>query len=77
MTVQLYLDREFPHQVQGTWWDQNKMAQIFEISDGAVLRHIVVDLGFFQHCPDFILNCVTVSLWTIYASLDPPVGASA
>ena len=52
-TVQLYLDREFPHQVRETWWDQNTMAQIFEISDGSVLRHIVVDLGFFQQCPDF------------------------
>jgi hypothetical protein len=53
-TVQHYLDLEFPGQVKRTWWDRNQMAQVFEIFHRRGLRHIVVDLRFFQECPDYV-----------------------
>jgi hypothetical protein len=53
-TVQHYLELEFPGQVTRTWWDRNLMAQVFEIAHGHGLRHIVIDCGFFQECPDYV-----------------------
>jgi hypothetical protein len=56
IAVQHYLEREFPGQVRGTWWNEEAMAQVFEVQ-GEIQQHIIVDRGFFQDCS----NC-TVAL---------------
>lgn len=52
--VQHYLELEFPGQVNRTWWDRKRLAQVFEIATGAGLRHIVIELEFFQACSDYV-----------------------
>jgi len=49
--VQHYLEHEFPGQVRHTWWNEDMMAQVFEVQ-GDIQRHIAVDCGFFQDCPN-------------------------
>jgi hypothetical protein len=51
-TVQRYLAQAFPGSGQSSWWEENRTAQVFSLTDGAVLRHIVIDGGLFQACPD-------------------------
>ena len=51
-TVQRYLAQEFPGCRQQSWWEEDRMAQIFALTDGALLRHFVIDSELFQACPD-------------------------
>jgi hypothetical protein len=52
-TGQSYLMQAFPGARQRSWWEEDRMAQIFALTDGAVLRHIVIDGGLFHACPDY------------------------
>jgi len=52
--VQHYLAREFPGAVRGTWWEATEMAQIFEMTHGEGLQHLVMTGGFWQSCPDCV-----------------------
>ena len=51
-TVQSYLTQEFPGSGQRSWWEEDRMAQVFSITDGMVLRLFVSDGGLVQACPD-------------------------
>ncbi len=51
-TVQRYLAQEFPGCQQQSWWEEDRQAQIFALTDGAMLRHFVIDSELFQAGPD-------------------------
>lgn len=51
-SIAAYLEREFPQQVRGTWWDRKVKAQVFEVSDEESQRYIMIDGEFLQHCGD-------------------------
>jgi hypothetical protein len=50
--VQNYLEREFPGQVQDTWWDAHNSRQIFAVAHGPVRHQVEIASAFLQDCPD-------------------------
>jgi hypothetical protein len=51
-TVQRYLAQAFPGFGQESWWEEDRMAQIFSLTHGTIQRLFVIDGGLFQACPD-------------------------
>jgi hypothetical protein len=47
-----YLEREFPGQVNHTWWDAHANGAVFEIAHGPVRHQIEVASAFLAGCPD-------------------------
>ena len=50
--VQRYLTQEFPGSGQRSWWEEDRSAQVFSLTDGLVLRLFVIDRRVFQCCSD-------------------------
>jgi hypothetical protein len=52
-TGQSSLLQAFPGARQWSWWEEHRRAQVFALTDGAVLRHSVIDGGLLHTCPDW------------------------
>jgi hypothetical protein len=48
-----YLEREFPGQVNHTWWDDHAHGPVFEMAHGPVRHQIAVASAFLEACPDY------------------------
>lgn len=54
--IQQYLEWEFPGQVQGTWWDEDARAPVFEVAHETGRHHVIVDVGFLHSCRDAVAS---------------------
>jgi len=52
--IRQYLEREFPGQVQDTWWDEDAGAPVFAVVHETRCHHVIVEMGFIRACEDAV-----------------------
>lgn len=54
--IHTHLEREFPGQVQRSWWDQESLAHAFEVSHESTHHHVLVSMAFIENCKDVVAS---------------------
>ena len=54
--IRAYLEREFPGHVRHSWWDQEALAHVFEVSHETVRHHVLVPAGLLETCGDVMAS---------------------